>query len=961
MVTGPDPPSPGEVSLPQFISQTVSPYRKFLKIAHVNAQSLPCHIDEFRSIFDSSSFDIILICETWLKPHISNKSVELNDYNLFRNDRVHKGGGGVGVFVKSHLKTNVLHCSDTTIPDRPEFIFLDVCVNETHVLLSVCYRAPNLGFMAEYELALLDLMARYSHVIVMGDFNTDLLGPPTYDNTFLNNMFQSFNLSVLPLRATHHTSTSETWLDLMAVSDMDLVAHYGQVPAPGLSRHDLLFCVYKLRAQKSKVKFIQYRNLKDVNHDSILSNAMRLPWQDILLLNDVDLMVGQFNFLLNSLLEHVAPMITKRVTKKPVPWFTDHIRLLQKQRDISFRKAKQSKSPVDWSVYKRLRNKTQQEIRNAKIRYYYQSLNNNCKSTKLLWAKVKELGIGKSVSTGQINFDLNSINDFFVNIPVDSSGAQNFADELLNARIDRPLNQFSFASVSEHDVQRAIMSMTSNAVGADHLPINFLKITLPITLPIITAIFNSSLSSGTFPNAWKSAIVRPLPKISNPRSPSDFRPISILPALSKCLERIAHQQISRYLDIHNIISSVQSGFRRYHSTTTALLTITDDIRNAMDNKKLTILTLFDFTKAFDCVYHPLLLIKLKSYGMSDRCVRWVQSYLSGRRQCVRSGTGEVSDWRPVTRGVPQGSVLGPLLFSIYINDITTQIRYSNFHLYADDLQIYQHFSIAECPISVFRLNCDIEAISSWARRLGLKLNELKTQAIVISHPRLLSQINIATLPKLKLNNSELVYADSVKNLGVTMNRTLTWDHQVTIICNRVFAGIHSLKRHASCLPFNVKVLLVKSLVLPHFDYCDTVISDMTVKLSDKLQRAQNYCIKFIFNLRYQDHVTLYYAQLSILRLKQIRDYHILLLLHKVLKTKYPRYLFERFRFINEVSTRNTRRGALLLSIPVHHTTIYNRSFTVSACRLWNGLPDNIKILEIPRFGAEVKAFLQRRA
>lgn len=335
---GQRPPSPPPPTISDYLCRTLTPFN-FLKAAHVNTQSLLCHIDEFRNIFDTALLDIILVSETWLKPYINDTSVSLTGYNVFRNDRLHKGGGGVAIYVKSHLPTSVLFSSDTSRQAHPEFMFLDVNVHGIHVLVCVCYRAPGLGHMDEFEHVLLDTLVRYSHVIVMGDFNADLLGPLScYDSTFLTIMLQLLNLSLLPLQ--HHISTSGTWLDILAVNDMDLVAHHRQVPAPGLFKHDLLFCVYKLRPQKPKAKFIQYRDLKSVDHDSILSNAMTLSWQGIILLPDVDFMVGQFNFLFNSLLD--APLITYRVTKNPFPWFTDHIRLLQKQCDISFRKAKQS-------------------------------------------------------------------------------------------------------------------------------------------------------------------------------------------------------------------------------------------------------------------------------------------------------------------------------------------------------------------------------------------------------------------------------------------------------------------------------------------------------------------------------------------------------------------------------------------------------------------------------------------
>lgn len=899
-----------------------------------------------------------MISETWLKPHINDNSVELHDYSLYRNDRIHKGGGGVAIYVKSHYPTSILHLSDTSREGRPEFMFLDVCVNRTHILVSVCYRAPNLRHLQEFELVLLDLMARYSHVLVMGDLNIDLLGPVTYDQTYLTTFFHSCNMTILPLDATHHTANSDTWLDIMTVSDPTQVPHHGQCPAPGLSKHDLIYLVYNLHPPKSKANLISFRNYKNVNLNDLLSDAHVLPWDEVLAADNVDTMVFRFNKLLIYLYDKHAPIVTKRVTKGPAPWLSPYIRQLQKQRDSAFRKAKRTKLIPDWENYKRLRNRTQQQIRNAKIRFYHNTLSVH-QSTKTLWSKLKDLGIGKRKADSPLFFDLNSINDFFTNIPVDDTGARDYVTEIEDTPLRDPGHHFSFLPVTEADVLKAIMRMTSNAVGADGIPIRFIKDTLPVTLSIITVIFNRSLSSSTFPHLWKSALVRPLPKCSTPNSPSDFRPISILSALSKCLERIVHCQFSSFIEANHILSNFQSGFRPNHSTTTALLKITDDIRQAMDSRQATILTLFDFSKAFDCVYHPLLLIKLRMDGFSDGCVSWVESYLTNRQQLVRAGDSE-SNWKPVTRGVPQGSVLGPLFFSLYINNLTDNIFHSKFHLYADDLQIYYHFPVGDIGNATALINTDIVSITTWAYRHGLKLNETKTQTIVIGHYRLLNQINFVLAPKLKVNNLELEYVDKVKNLGLTINKSLSWHDTVTATCNRVFASIHSLKRFALFLPFNVKLMLVKTLVLPHFNYCDTVTNDMTVELASRLQRAQNYCIRFIFNLRCDDHVTPYYDFLGLLKLEQLRKYHILSLSYAVIHSSSPIYLSEKFIFLSQINSYITRRGECSLSIPPHKTTVFNKSFIVTACKLWNSLPDMIKRINTrARFEAEVRVWLAR--
>ncbi|CAH2099536.1 unnamed protein product [Euphydryas editha] len=465
---------------------------------------------------------------------------------------------------------------------------------------------------------------------------------------------------------------------------------------------------------------------------------------------------------------------------------------------------------------------------------------------------------------------------------------------------------------------------------------------LDTLLPVITHIFNESLTSNTFPTCWKDAQIIPLPKKPNSIAFSDLRPISILPFLSKALERLVHQQLTLFLHSNNLLSPFQSGFRQGHSTVTALVKITDDIRLAMDKQSLTVLTLLDFSNAFNTVDFDILLAILCSIGISPSAIDWFHSYLCGRRQRLRVDDS-YSDWLNVNAGVPQGGVLSPLLFSIFINSLGPHIS-SLYHLYADDLQIYSHSKLIDLPTSINILNNDLNNIYSWSKSYGLNINPSKSQVIIIGSSKLVSRIDWSLIPPVIFNNTVINYSEKVKNLGVIFDSHLSWIPQLSELSRKLFAAIGSLRRLQYFLPLPTKIALAQSLLLPILDYADTCYLDLKEEQLNKLERLQNLCIRFIFGLRKYDHVSDFRTQLKWLPIRLRRNTHILCLLYRVLfHLDTPLYLKNRFEFLCDTHERSLRSSSTLtLKTPSHTTSFYSNSFSVKAVQLWNSLPLSIR-------------------
>ncbi|CAG9137853.1 unnamed protein product [Plutella xylostella] len=398
-----------------------------------------------------------------------------------------------------------------------------------------------------------------------------------------------------------------------------------------------------------------------------------------------------------------------------------------------------------------------------------------------------------------------------------------------------------------------------------------------------------------------------------------------------------------FLSNGGLLNPFQSGFRSGHSTTTALLKVTEDIRCAMEDRRVTVLVLVDFSNAFNAVDHDLLLAVLRSHKISDPAVSWFSSYLRGRQQAIHCGPSDISDWADLSAGVPQGGILSPLLFSTFINLVTSNLLCS-YHLYADDLQIYNQVKLDDLDAGIAGINSDLEEILRWSRSFGISVNPSKCQAIIVGGSRLLSGLDYAAVPPVKFDGRVVPFSATVNDLGLIIDQNLSWDQQLDKVSRKVYASLHSLLRLKKFLPQHTKLALVNSLLLPILDYADVCYLDLTEALLNKLERLLNTCIRFVFGLRKYDHVSQYRAQLKWLPIRDRRNLRILCLLFSILhEPNTPPYLKSMFQFLSDTHTRDLRSSHnSILALPSFHSGFMSDSFAVTAVRLWNDLPDSIR-------------------
>jgi exonuclease III len=683
-------------------------YENLIKIAHVNSCSIPKHLHEIDKIVQETNMDVIGACETFISEHTPNTSFDISGYNFFHVDRDQSCRGGVGLYVRNEYPAVRIKLPEDLV--QPEMCFVQITVGTVKMAVGVVYRSPLIPYsvFAAIHENIAFVTAKYEHCIIMGDMNIDHLKIDSSPLKFFNTYFtEPFALSQVIEQPTRITNTSSTLIDLMLTSNPENVKVHGVVDTPGISDHCLIFCAYSLKKPKFKPRIVTKRDFRNFDEKSFLRDMEIAPWGNILAVddNDIDNKVTIFENIHREIIDKHAPYRTFRVTRPASPWLNDEIKNLMDNRDKYKNKFNKDKKSETEDIYKFLRNKVSYAIRTAKIKMFNENVNAKVKNAKQFHQALKNFSIVENNKNNShiCNFEPDLLNQSFIknnNAQINEELVSDEVNEILKKSVNPT---FSFSEVTEEQVIRVVRSIKTNACGVDCISAFFLKLGIEHSVFAFTNIINSSFLYNNFPTRWKSALVKPLPKNNNPSCLTDYRPISLLPSFSKVIEKLVCKQMIEYLKDTNYFDSLQSAYKQSHSTITALLNVTDDIYEALENSELVFLVLLDYSKAFDCANHKLILAKLKAAGFGGDSLSWVSSYLSGRRQKVVTTNNE-SSWQNVLNGVPQGSVLGPLLFTVLVSDLRDAIKRGRYHMYADDTQLYYTCKCEDANITIDDIN-----------------------------------------------------------------------------------------------------------------------------------------------------------------------------------------------------------------------------------------------------------------
>ena len=588
---------------------------------------------------------------------------------------------------------------------------------------------------------------------------------------------------------------------------------------------------------------------------------------------DINEAYSDFTEKVASVIEEIAPIKEVRVKSNSQDWFDAEINEEIERQDKLLAKFKKSRSHSDNENYKKSRNKVQRMIKDKKKNFVIGKLNDNIGKPKELWKSLKSLGLpSKESSSATICLEKDGILSFDpkTNAEIFKDFYSNLANNLVKKLPPPPPNKygktavnnyykklnlrgknFSFAPVAPATILKLLKQLNpAKSAGIDNLTGKFLKEGAPVLASIITDLVNLSISLSLFPDDSKIAKLKPLYKKEAKTKPKNYRPISLLQLLSKITERIIHNQTQEFLDKNNILYKYQSGFRKHHSTDTCLSYLTDKVKIGFEEGLLTGMVLIDLQKAFDTIDHSILLEKMSCLGFAGKTIAWYTSYLTNRSFIVNVGK-EFSSPGKLSCGVPQGSILGPLLFLLYVNDMSQAVN-SELLFYADDTcLIYMGKNIQKIEE---QLNSDFTSLCEWFidNKLSVHFGEEKTKSILFGTKR---QLKDQRDLNLKYGDIEIKQHSRVTYLGCILDNILSGEHMAAKVLNTVNNRLKFVYRKQKFLSLSLRRLLCNALIQPHFDYaCAAWYPLLNKRQSKRIQIAQNKCIRHCLNLDNKAHI-----------------------------------------------------------------------------------------------------------
>ena len=939
-------------SIDQFNS-SVKSHEKYLKIVCFNVRSFNANFDQFLAIFEDDNYpDVLILCETWFNPSFK---CDIDSYTSYHTVRPSGRGGGVSIYVKPSFEPQIIselsYCHDD----------IEVCTvkikfdSSEHIIIGI-YR-PH-GDLVVFNNLLGDLLndelVKRKDTIISGDMNIDL-GEQTTSSQELTNLMHSLSFRpciTKPTRFPVIDSHTPSLLDQIWINSFH--SFTAGIASIDVTDHCPIFifikCCEELNSEE-KVE-IKFRDFSEGNQLIFSNKVSNFEWNLI----EKDSANTYFEVILRTLnrfYDESFPIKTKLVSRKRLskPWITKNIFSLIKLKSWYFKLFKLNLLSKEQNNY--LKNKIRREINLSKRKYFEKCFENCQTNLKKTWKMVKaalacSLNIKKIKSILHENIEYSDdiniaalFNSYFASVgeTLDSALPQTSADPLEYLLTNVSSSMF-LNPVTHEECENLIGNLNNVRTDMSSISVNVLKTHKYQLAPIISSAINFSFSVGEFPDILKVATITPIYKKDDPKLLINYRPISMLPVMSKIFERCLYNRLIKFVEDSSILHPSQFGFRKNTSTENAVIELTNYLYNSLNLKRHAICVFIDFQKAFDTINHAILLRKLDSYGVRGIVLDMFKSYLTNRKQRVRIGDC-YSDLTSLKVGVPQGSILGPLLFIIYVNDLFQVTEFGRPILFADDTNLL--FSDHSYSSLVTKCDSDLEKFRLWCLSNRLSINIQKTHYVLFTNRLPSCDLTIGPV----LNNQPLESKTSCLFLGVYLDNELKFDEHIKHISKKISKSIGVMYRLSKIVPPKVMKSLYYSFIHSYLVYCNCVWGGTFLCHLNRLNVLHKRVIRLISNSDYLAHTNDIFYNYGLLKLPELHEFRLILYVYKN---------------VNKFSTFDTvTRGSNNLRPEHQRLTVSQNSVRYSGPNSWNGLPPELRSIgTLLRFKNSVKTHLLSR-
>jgi len=829
-----------------------------IKIVHQNIRGLFNNIGSLTLLLEKyKHIDIITLSETHITSDSWNENSELYNipgYTFIQNCRKNATGGGVGMYISNNLEWNIVNIDC----DKLESIWVEIYLkNSKNFLVNTTYRPPDSSkhlcklFNELFEKSLITASTLCEEIIVLGDMNVNFLDKSI--NKEFKTIVNNNGFKQLIKNPTRVTNTSSTLIDII-LSNNEKNIQQTFTAALSLSDHYMICCVRKLNHSRSKPRTVICRNYRNYVPDALKQDLVSSDFEPLYGMNDVNCAWEYLKNILTTNFNKHAPIITKRVKGNLCPWLTPVIKRTMNNRDQMLRKFRKSKSNFDWDTYKRLRNTCTTLIRNARNEYHQNLLAENRNNPRAFWKAIKKIFPGKnttgsnssvsSVTAEHVN-DKNASNSnifckFFTTIAAHlkkiAFPLKEFVWTPKHSNNNNIQTVFSFTYVTTLFVEKELKNLKrGKATGIDDLPNGLLKDSRSEIAKPLAYVINLSLRTATVPTSWKTALITPIHKSGSKTDANNYRPISVLPVVSKILEKAVQHQLMDYLEKNHLLSQKQFGYRRKRSTELAATLFADNIRKESDKGLVSGAVFIDLSKAFDTLGHANLLRKLELFGIKGIALKWFTDYLFARQQLVKFNN-KLSDPLFLLCGVPQGSILGPILFLIFFNDIENCLTFCDIIQFADDTVIYVSSNTVD---EIQRkLSIELQNIANYFQEneLVINLKKNKTECMLMGTAKRLS-----SSPKeleIFYNYTKVSCTTTYKYLGTHIDQHLNLSENFDQKFKKASSKLQLLKRLRPLLTQEAAIAVYKSVIISALKYSCIIQLNLSRTQKEKLKSLE---------------------------------------------------------------------------------------------------------------------------